>query len=324
MMNDTITPEPHLVPGYTGHCTQNRDRVGKTYGKQTHKLLIDPCIYHAPELIVLPIDAKHGLKDYPTEHELKVLRRREELVDAVYRHPILPGYAGFVPNMASQTGKRYVAAASAGVAQHETLMELYRCENRTLRHRDLLESGKGLFERKLNERLLPQARYRSPLIPVTGRSKGVKPGECPPKVEKLCYSKFTSPHFLEDDDDDKFIINGYAAHIPMAVTRFGESNQVLTHRALCSFSDYMYKRKRDIWCCGQDLTRPAVTCPPVGHFVIYHDDIGMVPSYAGHVPGELYKFGRTYGKTTINAKRWLEIHKDLTGLPEVSNLDYTY
>ncbi|XP_033254260.1 UPF0605 protein GA14893-like [Drosophila miranda] len=151
MMNDTITPEPHLVPGYTGHCTQNRDREGKTYGKQTHKLLIDLCIYHAPELIVLPIHAKQGLKDYPTEHELKVLRRREDLVDAVYRHPILPGYAGFVPNMASQTGKRYVAAASAGVAQHETLMELYRCENRTLRHRDLLESGKGLFERKLNE-----------------------------------------------------------------------------------------------------------------------------------------------------------------------------
>jgi len=250
---------------YTGHCAQNRDRVGRTYGRQTHKLLIDPCIYHAPELIVASIHAKHGLKDYPTEQELKILRTREGLVDSVYRHPILPGYAGFVPNKVSQIGKRYVAAASAGVARHETLMELYRCEKRTLRHRDLLESGNGLFDRKINERLLPQTYYRSPLIPVTGVSKGIKDESCPPRVEKLCYSKFTSPHFLEDEDADKFIINGYAGHIPMSVTRFGESNKVLTRRALCSFSDYMYKKKRDTWCCGQDLSRPAITCPPVEH-----------------------------------------------------------
>ncbi|KAH8316169.1 hypothetical protein KR067_001204 [Drosophila pandora] len=323
-MEHAITPEPHLVPGYTGHCARDRSRVGRTYGRQTHKLLIDPCIYHAPELIVAPIHVTRGLKDYPTERELKVLKTREDLVDSVYRHPILPGYAGFVPNIRSQVGKRYVAAASAGVANHETLMELYRCENRTLRHRDLLESGKGLFDRKINERLLPQAKYRAPLLPVTGVSKGLADQCCPPKTEKLTYSKFTSPHFLDDEDPDKFIINGYAGHIPMSVTRFGESNKVLTNRALCSFSDYMYKRKRDSWCCGQDLTRPAITCPPVHHFVVYHEDDGMVPNYAGHVPGEMYKFGRTFSKTTYDAKRWLEVHKGLTVLPEVANLDYAY
>ncbi|KAH8380820.1 UPF0605 protein CG18335 [Drosophila serrata] len=323
-MDQSITPEPHLVPGYTGHCVGDRYRVGRTYGRQSHNLLIDPCVSHAPELIVAPIHTKGGLKDYPTPHELKVLRTREDLVDSVYRHPILPGYAGFVPNIVRQIGKRYLAAASAGVADHETLMELYRCESRTLRHRDLLESGKGLFDRKINERLLPKAYYRSPLIPVTGVSQGIKDEVCPPKTEKLCYSKFTTPHFLEDEDDDKYIINGYAGHIPMAVTRFGESNQVLTHRALCSFSDYMYKKKRDSWCCGQDLSRPAITCPPVGHFVVYHTTDGMVPSYAGHVPGEMYKFGRTYGKTTYDAKRWLEVHKGLTVLPEVANINYAY
>ncbi|XP_030386661.1 UPF0605 protein GA14893 [Scaptodrosophila lebanonensis] len=323
-MNDSITPEPHFLPGYTGHCTQNRMRVGKTFGKQTHKLLIDPCIYHAPELIVSPIHAKLGSKDYPTQPEIKLLNDREHFVDSVYRHPIIPGYAGFVPNLNRQMGKRYMAAAAAGVAQHERLMELYRCENRTLRHRDLLESGKGLFEQKLHERLLPKTYYRAPLVPVAGRSKGIKEEKCPPKADKLRYCKFTTPHFLEDDDEDKYIMNGYAAHIPMAVARFGESNKVLTNRALSSFSDYMYKRKRDKWCCGQDLSRQGITCPPVGHFVIYHDNIGMIPAYAGHVPGELYKFGRTYGKTTYDAKRWLEIHRNLKVLPEVANLDYEY
>ncbi|XP_068147788.1 CIMIP2 protein GA14893 [Drosophila tropicalis] len=324
-MDNIITPQPHLIPGYTGHCTENRDRVGRTYGKQTHKLLIDPCIYHAPELIVPPINVKQGVnKDFPTKNELKILHEREQLVDAVYKHPIIPGYAGFVPNMAKQMGKRYVAAASAGVAQHETLMELYRCERRTLRHRDLLESGKGLFEHKLNERLLPQTNYRAPLIPVTGRSKGMPQESCPPTTEKLRYSKFTTPHFLEDDDEDKFIINSYAAHIPMTATRFGESNKVLTRRALCSFSDFMYKRKRDQWCCGQDLSGPTVNCPPVGHFLIYHNDSGMSPGYAGHVPGAMYKYGRTYGRTTFDAKRWLCLHKELDVLPEVAHLDYEY
>lgn len=128
--------------------------MGKTYGRQTHTLLIDPCSNHAPELILAPINAKPDIKDYPTPNELKILHDRSEFVDSVYQHPIIPGYAGFVPNMFKQTGKRYVAAATAGVAQHETLMQLYRCEQRTIRHRDLLESGRGLFEHKLNERLV--------------------------------------------------------------------------------------------------------------------------------------------------------------------------
>lgn len=139
---------------YTGHCARNRDRVGKTYGTQTHKLLIDPCINHAPELIVAPIHAVPELKDCPTQGEVKILHDRQEFTDTAYNHPIIPGYGGFVPNLFKQTGKRYVAAAAAGVAEHETLMQLYRCDARTLRHRDLLESGNGLFEHKLNERLV--------------------------------------------------------------------------------------------------------------------------------------------------------------------------
>lgn len=173
-------------------------------------------------------------------------------------------------------------------------------------------------------RQLPHTVYRAPLIPVTARSRGIKDDKCPPTQEKLHYSKFTTPHFMDDDDKEKFIIKGYTAHIPMAITRFGEHSKDLTHNALCSFSRYMHKRKRDKWCCGQDLTTPAIVCPPVAHFVIYHKNHGMIPSYAGHVPGHLYKIGRTYGKTTYDAKRWLDIHKDLMILPEIANLDYEY
>lgn len=51
-------------------------------------------------------------------------------------------------------GKRFMVAATEGVAQHELLTEGLRCESRFLKHRDLLESGNGLFKPKLRERMV--------------------------------------------------------------------------------------------------------------------------------------------------------------------------
>ncbi|XP_068147794.1 uncharacterized protein [Drosophila tropicalis] len=44
--------------------------------------------------------------------------------------------------------------------------------------------------------------------------------------------------------------------------------------------------------------------------VIYPRVIGMLPRYGGHVPGEIFKVGTTYGRSTIDAKRWLALHRD--------------
>ncbi|CAH2100325.1 unnamed protein product [Euphydryas editha] len=38
---------------------------------------------------------------------------------------------------------------------------------------------------------------------------------------------------------------------------------------------------------------------------IYHKHVGMLPNYAGHVPGCVFRFGKTYGNDTRDAKRWL-------------------
>ncbi|XP_017769917.1 PREDICTED: protein FAM166B [Nicrophorus vespilloides] len=38
---------------------------------------------------------------------------------------------------------------------------------------------------------------------------------------------------------------------------------------------------------------------------IYYRHIGQVPNYSGHIPGEIFRFGRTYGNDTKDAKRWL-------------------
>ncbi|XP_013104479.2 UPF0605 protein GA14893-like [Stomoxys calcitrans] len=308
-MDLIITPEPHYIPGYTGHCPQLQFREGKTYAKLTNKILMDPCVNHASELVLskpgdpIPIQI-------PFESEVKALKNRSLLIDSTYQHPIIPGYDGFVPNLRNQVGKRYIAAASTGLAQHEALAERMRCERRFLQHRDLLESGKGLFEAKLRERMMPMTQYNAPLVPVRSRAQAIKMEECHEiKKEKLPYSKFTAPHFMENDDEEKYITNGYGGHIPMAMTHFGKSSKQLTNSALADFTNNYHHRQSAEW-CPMELTGIASSCPNLGQFVIYHRTIGMIPKYSGHVPGEAFTIGCTYGNATVNAKRWLALHKD--------------
>ena len=40
-------------------------------------------------------------------------------------------------------------------------------------------------------------------------------------------------------------------------------------------------------------------------YQIYPRTLGMIPTYAGHVPGRLYICGETYGNSTVNAKQHL-------------------
>ncbi|XP_061401546.1 CIMIP2 protein GA14893 [Musca vetustissima] len=309
-MDSVITPEPHYMPGYTGHCPQYRFRQGKTFAKLSHQLLLDPCAKHAPELILSTQTKPKEVTQEPSANEIEVLKNRSTFLDSIYKPPIIPGYEGFIPNLQNKTGQRYLIAATKAIAEHEHLAERLRCERRSLEHCDLLESGNGLFEAKLRERMMPITKYRAPLVPVLQKGQAVNMADCKDlKIDKLQYSKFTVPHFMEDGDEEKYIINGYAGHIPMTMTHYGQSNKRLTNSALCEFTNNYHHRQSAEW-CPMELTGIANACPNAGQFVIYHRTIGMIPKYAGHVPGEAYAVGRTYGNATVNAKSWLELHKD--------------
>lgn len=94
----------------------------------------------------------------------------------------------------------------------------------------------------------------------------------------------------------------------MAMSRFGECNKSLTHGALSEFVHNYRHRKSAEW-CPIEMAGVATSCPNEGHFVVYHRTTGMIPNYAGHVPGEAFTFGRTYGNATVDAKRWIALHK---------------
>ncbi|KAH8397011.1 hypothetical protein KR215_007608, partial [Drosophila sulfurigaster] len=44
--------------------------------------------------------------------------------------------------------------------------------------------------------------------------------------------------------------------------------------------------------------------------VIYPRVCGMLPRYGGHVPGEIFNVGHSFGSSTVDAKRWLALHRD--------------
>lgn len=38
---------------------------------------------------------------------------------------------------------------------------------------------------------------------------------------------------------------------------------------------------------------------------IYHKHLGQIPNYCGHIPGKMFRFGKTFGNDSRDAKRWL-------------------
>lgn len=91
------SPQPYFIPGYTGHCPQYKYREGATYGSQTHKLLLDPTVQHAEYLVLSDRTANdYQVVRRPAQKDIDVVESRFQHGDPVYKHPMLPGYEGYV------------------------------------------------------------------------------------------------------------------------------------------------------------------------------------------------------------------------------------
>ncbi|ODM93663.1 hypothetical protein Ocin01_13018 [Orchesella cincta] len=58
-----MTPEPHMIPGYMGYVPQYKFKFGTTYGQQTNRLYLDPCVNMSPRAVltdVCPEDCSSG------------------------------------------------------------------------------------------------------------------------------------------------------------------------------------------------------------------------------------------------------------------------
>ncbi|KAK0179577.1 hypothetical protein PV327_005316 [Microctonus hyperodae] len=298
----TTTPEPHLIPGYTGYCPQYRYTCGETYGNVTHKLLLDPTIHHAKTLIVSNNITEDHDTSRPTKDDINVVTARSKKRDITYQHPMIPGYQGFMPKLNSQLGQRFSVMATEGLAEFDRQHR----KNKEARHR--LEKvvaiqGGQAEPQTLDDRLLFKSEYKLPLLivrPEYARMMSCSPVKEPSEVPR---NHSILPYFMNNDNEKKYFVSGYTGHIPFGYSHFGATHSPQSNRALCEFTSNYRMRQSAEW-APATISRPDPPCF-IQPAEIYHKQVGLIPNYLGHIPGANFRHGKTFGADTTDAKRWL-------------------
>ncbi|XP_053688774.1 UPF0605 protein GA14893-like [Sabethes cyaneus] len=308
------TPEPHYIPGYTGYCPQLMYRIGNTYSSLSHKLLLDPSVAHSEKLILSNRSTDEYQVHRPTLKEIDatgtIIPRHEDedLRDTIYQKPLMPGYEGYIPRTQSKFGRRYAVVTSEGLNEFERDCLRTRAQMKKLRHR-VAQPISTISEFSLGDRMqFHKNDYRFPLEATRPDAMGVckeVPVENLPPLPALPYSQHTPPLFMENDNEQKYTKLGYTGHKPFLWPRFGEPNVALTKKALCDFTNSYQHRRSTEWVpiapAGTGTCQPSAAIHE-----IYLKNIGLVPSYKGHVPGAMFRYGKTFGNDSKNAKKCLK------------------
>lgn len=81
---------------------------------------------------------------------------------------------------------------------------------------------------------MPTTIYKSPLIPVSSRTQTQKLVGCDLPKQKTPYSKYTVPHFMDVDDEEKYIVHGNIVFFFIII------NLILTF-IYCQFKFYNFR-----------------------------------------------------------------------------------
>jgi len=309
-----ITPDPYHICGYTGHVPGYRHRCGGTFSRLSHRLYVNPCTNHSPNIVLTNLSQKKEAQ--PSPRKLDILNKRAKIVDTKFDYPMLVGYDGHVPKQRFQCGESYPFQALTAVSEFELEMRLKRCQRRALSTYDVPTCGKGFFKMSTGSRLASTTANRRPLELAATKLVGKVKEKCGGK-EAEPYSKFTTPLFLDCYDKRKYHTRGYTGHIPLLHAHFGHDNKVVTHGALCQYLENRRRHQFKTWCKDSTIKRCPLplaayddrSCPASIDYSIYNSIDGMIPTYAGHVPGYKYASGQRYSRLTSNAKNWLDIHR---------------
>ena len=99
------------------------------------------------------------------------------------------------------------------------------------------------------------------------------------------------------DNPGKYQVSGYTGFVQGARAHIGMGYPEATKNALIT---KLVNRQNEPKC-----NKPIQLERPIAEIIetkpIYYQDSGMVPHYTGHVPGEKYRYGRTFGHSTTNA-----------------------
>jgi len=278
------TVKPYHIPGYCGYCPQFKYKINDTFGKSTHELLTSPGISRSKMPVLAPLEGSKG-KDCDKIRQILVESRGENLGDQKYGVQMVPGYTGYIPKGQHYYGERYAGFTQNAIAHMEHAQQQYDQQQQKLRNtirNQYRNEGNTCSPDSSN-------RFKLPLKPILEKTKMYFPKG---KQHSL------SPYTYANSDPRKYMMSGYTGFVPCSRGLIGMGYPKYTNKALCDFTTNYIETKTNakLPIVINRPTKPVENTKP-----IYYKDSGMVPHYTGHIPGEKFRYGRTFGHSTTNA-----------------------
>lgn len=283
-----MTPDPYHIPGYCGYCPQFKYQIGETFGRTTSQLLTTSSVASSGKPVLSDIVPQPR----PPKDDRKALiaARCRNLGDQKLCDEMVPNYTGYIPKGEHYFGKPYADTCLSAIASFQGDQIKHHRKIQDLRTIAELQTGKEVPPELLSKNTTITTKYKTPLQSITVRPKAY--------YSPYALQHSLSPFIMSNDDPKKFLMSGYTGFVPRARGEMGVGYPLLTNKALCEFTNESDRLKR-----VKDL--PVIVERPVIKIVdtkpIYTKDSGHVPHYTGHVPGEKFRYGMTFGYSTQNA-----------------------
>ncbi|CAD7076896.1 unnamed protein product [Hermetia illucens] len=232
-------PQPHYIPGYTGHCPKY-DLIQNKQGRPHQRYLeCKPAQLEKVKNEDHLDEKEHGLT--LKEIDFVVAHEREPN----YTHRSAPKAEEFSSFLNNQLGSKLSSQFQESVASRQ----------------------KQIRDELLEERLAKRIET------LNKSSSVVKPKQC--NVDLSCHRRI----YKTRDMFKEFKVSEATPD----------------------------ERKIELELCKYQPGSPndAFAKERSAIFDIYKKDSGLIPNYAGHVPGSDFRFGKTFGYDSFNAKQWL-------------------
>nr|XP_056711854.1 protein FAM166B [Euleptes europaea] len=273
-----MTPEPHYLPGYGGHCPRYKFTMGQTYGALTSQLLTGPEGARPGQLLLQPNCCPQAPDGHLEEGAGEHCRANTSLFSC----RTIPGYTGFIPRAQNHFAKTYSQICKE--AGQEFARQLVR--------------GAGGWQTVCQVIASPQDIKPEFELP-TAKEKP-RLADSPPGVPTSAFKLHGASAAAEDGGPPKHFISGFTGFVPRARYLMGANYPTLTRRAWAEFRQMLRKQRPETppEKSAEKKSRGPVLPPLVK---TYPTDKGLLPHYRGYVPGYKFQFGRTYGHLTYDA-----------------------
>ncbi|XP_071096287.1 ciliary microtubule inner protein 2B-like [Haliotis cracherodii] len=285
-----MTPDPYHTPGYGGFCPQFKYQIGQTFGRTTSRLLQDTDVASSGRLVLADIEPSASL-DLGQQRRANILNSRvQSWGDQKLVEKMVPGYTGFIPKGQHYFGTRYAEGCRNSICDFELDRRTYKGKMQELTDLEALQTGRT----PRTQRDLPPLKTKQ-VHPLKSIAAQPEPYQSPNVVKHML-----SPFEMNNADPNKNFMSGYTGFVPRSRGLIGIGYPIITHHALNDFTDDV-ARSQSIKGLPITIHRKEKIVPDMNG--VYPVETGLVPHYTGHIPGQKFRYGKTFGHSTENAMK---------------------